>query len=288
MKPEVPHNKDKFIFWGTSSFSIGVLEALKEGQIIPDLIITAPDKPRGRKLIVTPPPVKIWAQKNNIPFLQPEILDDSLRSTLHDLGSVLFIVASYGKIIPKRILDIPEHGVLNVHPSLLPKLRGASPIQSAILEEDRTGVTIMLIDEKMDHGPIVAQKEISIMPWPPKASELEQTLAQEGGKLLAEVIPQWTSGKIKAREQDHTKATYTKKFGKEDGLIDLLGDPTINFRKIQAFDVWPKAYFFTERREKKIRVVITDAELVEGKLLIKKVLPEGKKEMRYEDFLRGV
>lgn len=293
------NNKPKISFWGTSSFSIGVLEALKENGIIPDLIVTAPDKPRGRKLIITSPPVKIWAQQNKVPFIQSETLDDSFCSTLHALDSTLFIVASYGKIIPQAILNIPKHGTLNVHPSLLPKLRGASPIQSAILGEDKTGVTIMLLDDKMDHGPIVAQKEVSVTPWPPRASVLEPILAHEGGKLLAEIIPDWISKKIIAQEQEHNKATYSKKFSKEDGLIDLTSDPIGNFRKIQAFDVWPKAYFFTERYGKQIRVAVTDAELVDlpaatspaqagEKLVIKKVLPEGKKEMNYADFLRGI
>lgn len=288
MKSVDYYKKDGFIFWGTSSFSIGVLDALKEGGVIPDVIITAPDKPRGRKLIVTPPPVKLWAEENKIPFLQPEILDDAFTSTLKANSYKLFLVASYGKIIPKPVLDIPKHGSLNVHPSLLPKLRGASPIQSAILSEDTTGVTIMLLDDKMDHGPIVAQKEIPITPWPPKASILEKTLAYEGGKLLGEIIPSWVAGEIAVREQNHTKATYTKKFTKEDGLIGLSGDPIMNFRKIQAFDVWPKAYFFTQRHSKKVRVAVIDAEIIENKLVIKKVLPEGKKEMNYQDFLRGV
>lgn len=281
------NSKPKIAFWGTSSFSIGVLEALKEDGVMPDLIVTASDKPKGRHLTLTPPPIKLWAEQNNIPVLQPEILDDTFIYNLQTTSYELFVVASYGKIIPKRILDIPKHGALNVHPSLLPKLRGASPVQGAILNEDVTGVTIMLIDEKMDHGPIVAQKEISISHWPPKASVLEPMLAHEGGKLLAETIPSWITGKIKAREQEHDIATYTKKFTKEDGLIDLSDDPITNFRKIQAFDVWPRAYFFAERHAKKIRVAITDAELVDEKLVIKKILPEGKKEMLYEDFLRG-
>lgn len=281
------NNKPKIAFWGTSPFSVGVLEALKEHEIVPDLIITAPDKPKGRNLVITPTPTKIWAQENKIPFLQPKTLDDSLTSTLSDLQPTLFLVASYGKIIPKEILDIPKHGTLNVHPSLLPKLRGASPIQSAILSEEKTGVTIMLVDEKMDHGPIVAQKEIPIFPWPPRTSELEEVLAHEGGKLLAEIIPNWVNGKIKAREQEHTRATYTKKFTKEDGLIDLSDDPTMNFRKIQAFHIWPKAYFLTKRHGKQIQVVIVEAELIDKNLIIKKVIPEGKKEMLYDDYLRG-
>lgn len=280
-------NEPKIVFWGTSLFSTGVLDALKKCGVIPDLMVTAPDKPKGRKLIITPPPVKIWAQEHNVPFLQPEKLDDALRSTLHDLRSTLFIVASYGKIIPKSILDIPKHGSLNVHPSLLPKLRGASPIQSAILTEEKTGVTIMLLDEKMDHGPIIAQEEVPIASWPPKESVLEKILADAGGKLLANIIPKWLEGKIEPKEQEHERATYTKKFTKEDGLIDLSSDPVANFRKILAFDVWPRAYFFAPRHGKKLRITVEDAELIENNLIIKKVIPEGKKEMRYEDFLRG-
>src|SRR3989344_6648746 len=165
------HKKDGFVFWGTSPFSIGILDAFKEGGITPDVIITAPDKPKGRNLMITPPQVKIWAKQNNIPVLQPETLDDSFLADFKNFVNLmnlkLAVVASYGKIIPRVILDMPKYGTLNVHPSLLPRLRGASPIQSAILSEDTTGVTIMLLDDKMDHGPIVAQKEIPIAPWPP-------------------------------------------------------------------------------------------------------------------------
>ena len=144
MKSAEHHKKDGFVFWGTSPFSIGVLDALKEGEIIPDVIITAPDKPKGRNLMITPPRVKIWAKQNNIPVLQPEVLDDSLRSTLYALGSTLFLVASYGKILPPEILRLPKHGVLNIHPSLLPKYRGPSPLETAILNgDDEIGVTII-------------------------------------------------------------------------------------------------------------------------------------------------
>lgn len=282
------HNKPRIAFWGTSAFSVGVLEALSTHGVLPDLIIAPPDRPKGRNLILTPPPAKIWAERHYISTFQPEVLNEEAINPLKDEGPWdLFMVASYGLIIPQAVLDMPKHGTLNVHPSLLPKLRGASPIQSAILTEDKTGVTIMLVDEKMDHGPIVSQKEVSISPWPPKANVLEQILAQEGGALLAEIIPQWIAGKREPREQAHEQATFTKKITKEDGLIDLAGDPETNYRKIQAFDTWPRAYFFTERRGKKIRVSITDAALIDKKLVLKKVIPEGKKEMSYEDFLRG-
>ncbi len=193
----------------------------------------------------------------------------------------------HGKIIPQNILDIPAHKTLNVHPSLLPKLRGASPIQSAILEEEKTGVTIMRLDEKMDHGPIVAQKELQDENWRTPYGALEKTLGEMGGSLLSEILPDWVSGKIVETEQKHEDATYTKKIEKTDGLISLNDDAEKNLRKIKAFSVWPGTYFFTQHKGKEIRVIITDAEKIDGKLEIKKVIPESKKEMSYRDFLKG-
>ena len=143
----------------------------------------------------------------------------------------------------------------------------------------------MLLDEEMDHGDIVAQEEFSGLPWPPKESELQNALAKVGGRMLSEVIPKYIRGEIIPEPQDHSKATYTKKIGKEDGLLDLSDDAEKNFRKIQAFDIWPRAYFFHESHEKKIRVIVTDAEVKDKTLIIKSVLPEGQKEMAYEEFL---
>ena len=201
----------------------------------------------------------------------------------------LFIVASYGKIISQDIIELPKHKTLNVHPSLLPKLRGASPIQTAILQENLTGVTIMRMDEKMDHGPVVDQKEI--ISWTtettPTAEKLESLLAHEGGKLLAEVIPEWVAGNISEQEQDHDNATFTQKLTKQDGLIDLSDDQETNFRKIQAFRVWPKPHFFIEHAGKKKRVIITDAQISDEGLEIKRVLPEGSKEIPFDDFKKG-
>ena len=180
-----------------------------------------------------------------------------------------------------------------MHPSLLPKLRGASPIQSAILEDapmvepHETGVTIMLIDEEVDHGPIVAQEKIIIENWPPKGSELEEILGALGGKLLAKTIPLWVAGTVTPQPQDHDNATYTKKMTQGSGHIDLADDPVRMYRKIRAFDTWPRAYFLTERGGREIRVIVTDAKIENSKLIPLRVIPEGKKEMRYEDFLRG-
>ena len=280
--------KPKIAFFGTPEISVIVLNELKEAKLTPELVVTMPDKPKGRKLVLTAPPAKVWAQDNKINFVQPAKLDESFLDLLREGGFDLFVVASYGKILKQELLDIPKYGTLNVHPSLLPKLRGASPIISAILEdEQKTGVTIMLLDAGMDSGPILAQASIEAEPWPPKATDLGELLVTEGGKMLAEVIPKWIAGEIKPEVQEHDKATFTKKITKEDGLIELDGDPYQNLLKIRAFNEWPGTYFFAEKNDKQIRVKIIDADLNGDKLIIKRVVPEGKKEMDYEDFLRG-
>ncbi|MFA5838842.1 MAG: methionyl-tRNA formyltransferase [Candidatus Paceibacterota bacterium] len=279
----------KIAFLGTSNFSVIVLDELKRDGVIPSLIITAPDKPKGRKLLMTPPEVKIWAEKNKIECIQSEKLDEKIKNKLESENFDLFVVASYGKIIPKSVFSLPRYGTLNIHPSLLPKLRGASPIKTVILEDEKnTGVTIMLIDEEMDHGHIIAQKNVKITEWPPKSLELEKRLAKEGANLLADVIPYWLDGKINAQEQNHKLATYSKKIKKEDALINLKDDQYLNYRKIQAFDDNPRAYFFVEKAGEKIRVIITNAKFENGELKILRVIPEGKKEISYEEFQKSL
>jgi methionyl-tRNA formyltransferase len=277
-----------YAFFGTPEFAVIVLDELEAAGYSPALIVTAPDKPQGRKLVVTPSPVKAWAMERRVPVLTPlKLNDEHFAAELSAAHCNLFIVAAYGKIIPKLILDMPKHGTINVHPSLLPKFRGPSPIESAILSnEDHTGVTIIGLDEETDHGPVIAQKECSTPDWPPKGSVLTWTLAHEGGRLLADVLPQWLATH-EARPQKHTQATFTKKIRKEDGLIDLAGDALINYKKIRAFDEWPGAYFFMERNGKQVRIRVTDAAYTDGALTITRIIPEGKKEMSYEDFLRG-
>lgn len=291
--PSTDSQSFSFAFFGTSHISVIVLEEMLRAGFIPTLIVTAPPKQKGRGLSLAPSEVKIWADAHQIPTLEPEKLNDECYEHLLAGNYQLFIIASYGKIIPKRILDMPRFGTLNVHPSLLPKLRGASPLQGSILEDVpvgstyETGVTIMQIDEEVDHGPIVAQEKISIPNWPPKGSELEETLGVLGGKLLVATIPPWIAGTITPREQEHHKATYTKKVTKESGHIDLADDPERMYRKIRAYDVWPRSYFTTTRNGREIRVVVTDAKIEDGKLVPLRVIPEGKKEMNYKDFLRG-
>ncbi len=276
----------RFIFFGTPEFARITLDELALRGMLPVLVITAPDAPRGRKLILTESPVSQWADAHNIPVLKPATLKDALfAEKLASHKADLFVVAAYGKLIPKSILEIPKHGALNVHPSLLPLFRGATPIESAILsDETYTGVTIMLLDEEMDHGPVLAQRERIINVWPPKIGELTRDLAHFGGALLADIIPEWIGG-LTAYPQDHTRATFTKKITKEDGLIDMAGDARRNYKKICAL---ANAHFFVSHNERKIRVRITDATLDNDTLTITRVIPEGKKEMPYADFLRGL
>ena len=274
-------------FFGTPEFSVKILEKLKKEGFTPSLIIVTPDKPKGRKMLLTPPPTKIWAEKNNLPVLQPtKLKDENFLNKLKETEWDLFIVASYGKIIPQEVLDIPKYQTINVHPSLLPRLRGASPMQSAILTEEKTGMTIMLMDAEMDHGPILMQKILETSKWPIKITELEEKLAKLGGELLTKTIPLWIKGEIKPQEQNHDKATYIDKINRQESFIDFDKNPEKNYRKILALQNY-KPYFFAERNGKKIRVIIKDAKLEEGELIITRVLPEGKKEMDYEDFLRG-
>jgi len=276
-------------FFGTSDFAVGVLEQLKilTPQSLPNLIITTPDKPAGRKLKLTPPPIKIWADRNKIKTLQPEKLDEKFFEELKNFLSQpwgLFIVTAYGKIIPQFILDLPKFGTLNVHPSLLPKLRGATPIHSALLKnEQETGVSIILLDNKMDHGPIIAQERFqlyqnSISELPTK-SELEKNLAKLGGRMLGEIIPQWLNNEIETTKQIHDQATYTKKLATTDSLIDFNDKAELNFKKIQAFDTWPKAHFFQNGK----RIIIKKAHLEKDELIIDRIISEGGQEINYSD-----
>ncbi|MFA6300740.1 MAG: methionyl-tRNA formyltransferase [Candidatus Paceibacterota bacterium] len=301
-----------FVFWGTPDVASGTLNILKENGYVPSFIITAPDKPQGRKMIITPPPVKAWAIENNIPYAQPEKLETKeIRDVLRTLGRSdgdgqrkfstenfrgeqnipdFFLVVAYGKIIPEDILNAPTLGSINVHYSLLPKYRGASPVESAILNGDtETGVTIQKMKYKMDSGPIIAEERISILP-DEKAPELRTRLMKTGGGLLVKILPDFINKKTTETPQNEEEATFCKKIKKEDGLIDLSDNAEKNYNKFRAHAHWPRTFFFKNGK----RIIITDATLENDSLdsplkkhfVIKKVLPEGKKEITYGDFIR--
>lgn len=282
----------KFAFFGSSEFSVYVLEELKIHGLLPTLIITTPDKPKGRKLILTPNEVKVWAQNNNVEVIDPKSLKNNpdlilnLKSRILDL----FLVASYGKIIPKDVFHIPERKTLNIHPSLLPKYRGASPIQSQILNDDgEVGVSLMIIDEEMDHGPILAQKKIELEKWPIGRIELEKILAIEGARIFSHYYKEWLGGAIDGVPQKEEDATFCTKIEKDNGKLDidlenLEKDAYQNLLKIKAYEGWPGTYFFYKDK----RIIIKSAEIIDNKLKLNRVIPEGKKEMSFEDFLRGI
>lgn len=218
---------------------------------------------------------------------KPVLLYDFKKT--EELKPDLVIVASYGKIIPKKILEIPKYGCLNIHPSLLPKYRGPSPIQTTIFNGDKkTGVTIILMDEKIDHGPILAQQEWEIPNSKITYPELSQKLARLGVKLLIQTIPKWINGEIKPKPQNESKATYTKILKREDGKIDWSKPGREIERQIRAFFPWPGAFFFIRHKGKILRVKILQANISkDNKLIIKKLQPEGKKAMTFEEFKKG-
>lgn len=278
----------RYVFFGAGEIARAVLAELLQASLAPTLIVTAPDRVQGRGLALTPSPVAALAAEHGIETLKPAKLDDDFIYQLSTNNYQLFLITDYGAILPKKLLDIPPRGTLNMHPSLLPRLRGPSPIRSAVLnDEKKVGVSIMLLDEKMDHGPIVAQREVEVSEWPPRGSVLDRTLSHAGGKLLAQILPLWVQGDVEARPQNHDLATYCDKFSKEDGLLDLHVDGYQNLLKIRAFEGWPGTFAYFERGGKRIRVQILDAELEGNNLVIKTVKPEGKREMSYEEFIRS-
>ncbi len=284
--------KPSFVFFGTPDIAVAALDALLEAGLIPELVVTAPDAPQGRGLTLTPPPVKLWAEAHSIPVIQPlKLSDKTFLAKLRGKPYDAFVLVAYGKIIPESVLAVPRMGTLNMHPSLLPNYRGPSPIESQILGEkdaDGVGVSVMLLDAEMDHGPLLAQQTAALPSWPIGARALRETLARLGGTLLAKTLPEYLAGNIKPHEQNHALATYCKKIQKNDAHIDLSGDVEKNYRMILAYEVWPRAYFTKNRNGKEIRVIITKATRTNDALVIERVIPEGKKEMTYEEFLAGL
>src|SRR3989338_11561265 len=219
----------KIIIFGTPEFSVPAFKFLIENDYRIIAAVTAPDKPVGRKQMLVSPPIKILAQQNNTPVFQPSSLkkDTEFLQKFKELKPDLCVIVAYGKIIPKDYLNLPKYGFVNIHPSLLPKYRGPSPIQSAILNgETETGVSIMLVDAEMDHGPIIAKREFSISNFKfSNHDELAKELFTLGGKLLIEILPKYISGEIKPEPQDHSQATFTKMFTREDGRINWSVSP---------------------------------------------------------------
>lgn len=269
------NNKFKFVFFGTPDVSSNTLDILKSAGYIPSLIVTATDKPQGRKMVLTPPPVKNWAINNNVEYIQPEKWNEEMKEKLESIGSSLFIVVAYGKILKEEIINMPPLGSINIHYSLLPKYRGASPVEAAILNGDKvTGITIQQMEYKMDSGPLLGIKEVEIEK-DETTIELKNKLIKVGGDLLVEILPKIINKEITPIPQIEANATFCKKIKKEDGLVDLDKDSSVDiFNKYRAYKAWPRIFYFKNDK----RVIITDAVLEDNKFIIKKIIPEGGKE----------
>jgi len=308
----IEHNTLKIVFMGTPQFGAIILKGLIRQDYKPILVITAPDKPVGRKHLITPSPVKITAQEHAIPYLQP-LKISACTKEIEDAKPDIIIVAAYGQILPDNILKIPRSGCLNVHPSLLPKYRGPSPIQTAILQgEKETGVTIFLIDERIDHGKILSRIRYQVSNTETYES-LSTELAHLGVKLLTETIPSWVGRETIPQLQDEAKATYTKIITKGDGSIDWHKSATEIERQIRAFSRWPGSFTRWKKNTHEIQVKIMKTHTDQSKnlndepvgktflsptselgvrcgkgvLVIEQLQLEGKKPLPAEEFLRG-
>lgn len=307
----------KLIFLGTPDLSVTILKSLIDAGYEIPLVITSPDKPVGRKQVLTPTPVKVFAESKNLKVVTPEKLDDEVLNKIKNSNAEVGIVVAYGKIIPQKIIDALPKGLLNIHYSLLPEFRGASPVESAILADKKeTGVTIQKLIFKLDAGPIVAVEKFTLDNQI-KTPELKEKLTEIGAKLLVKILPGYLEGKIVPTDQDESKATHCGKIQKADGEIkdgDIDKEKWIKYR---AFFGWPGIFYFdnpptgggkeihphtnfshTQNNNRNIpgqnhnlnshnnqkvgvRVKITEAVFENEKFIIKKIIPEGKKEISF-------
>ena len=297
----------RILFFGSAAIGFQTLETLlasSQDELVG--VVTQPDRPAGRKKKLTPCPVKTFAQERGIPVFSPEKVGASESfQTLEKLNADLFVVVAYGQYIPQSVLALPPSGSINLHPSLLPKYRGASPIQWALADgEPVTGVTILYVSEKMDAGDILSQREVPIGPED-NALTMEPILARAGAELLMEAVEKFRSGTVSATPQDDAAATEVRKLTKEDGRLDWsLSARTLN-NHIRGFIAWPGCY--CEAPSGRVKVLSAqiepgsgvpgeildgsgDGPLVatgEGALRLLKVQPAGKRAMDGAAYLRG-
>lgn len=309
----------RIVFMGTPDFAVATLEALCEAGFDIIAAVSQPDKPKGRHGILSPTPVKEKAMELGIPVFQPEKAKDSeFIEKLRELAPDLIVVTAYGQILKKELLSIPKYGCINVHASLLPRWRGAAPVQWSIIEGDKvTGVTTMLMDEGLDTGDMLLKKEVEIGPKETGGSLFEK-LAKAGGELIVETVKRLEVGELKREKQNEELMTYASMLDKHMGKINWNREAAEIERLIRGLDPWPGTYSFYEKKMLKLwdADVIEDTEefskessvdteraeagsvvlaskkgLViktgKGFLKINDLQPEGKKRMKAEEFLRG-
>ena len=279
----------KYIFFGTPRFAEIVLEKLIAAGMPPIAVVCNPDKPVGRKKIITPPPVKARIMnyelgiRNNIKILQPVKITPEVTEEIKSLGADFYIVAAYGKILLLSLLKIPKLGTIGVHPSYLPKFRGSSPIQGAILAgAPKTGVTLYLLDDKVDHGGMLAKSE-PIITDGKTYSELEEELAEIAGDTLIDTLPNFEKGRIIPEEQNESEATFTKKFETKNAYIEAselaiaesgndLEKAKEIYRKILALNPEPGTYTI----KNDVRIKLLAAKIVDSSLKLTTIQEAGK------------
>ncbi len=270
-------------FFGTPELTKTILDEMVSAGFAPKVVVTMPDRKSGRKMLLTAPAAKDWALAHDTQVLQPEKLDEHFMAEFKKLGIDVCVVVAYGKILPTELLQIPKYGMYNVHYSLLPELRGATPVESAILlGKTETGVTVQKIAPKLDTGDIIVQKKLPINK-DEKTPELRKKLNEIAKKMVVETLTNIEAGTLSVNIQDENRATYCSKIKKEDGKIDLNGDDIENYNKYRAYFGWPNVYFFDTDGK---RIVVKEAVLVDGKFTILRVTPEGKKETSWPVILK--
>ena len=274
----IPHGaQHRFAYFGTPKVAGDTLAILIERGFIPSVVITSPDAPKGRGLVLTPSETKNIALAHGIPVMTPERLDDKTINALLALGCEYAVCVAYGKIFPEKLINAFPLGVLNVHYSLLPKYRGATPMETALLAgESETGVTIQKMAKELDAGDIIAQ-EATLIGKDETARELRPRLILLGSEMLVETLPKYLSGIITPVAQDAARATRAYKIKKKDGLLSLNATSEENWNKYRAYADSIGAYFFENNK----RLKITKASLKNGKFIIERVIPESKREVNY-------
>jgi methionyl-tRNA formyltransferase len=296
---------------GTPEFALPSLNALAQGGQDVLAVVTQEDRPRGRSLVLSPPPVKWRALELGLRVLQPQRLTDvRFMNQIADINPDLIAVVAYGSFLPRALWELPPRGTINLHPSLLPKYRGAAPIPRAILSGEReTGSTIVYVGEEMDAGDIIAQETVSI---PPTATceSLSIQLAEAGSRLLLKAVRDIEGGGVTGRPQDSARATFAPKVSKSEGLIDWRSSAIELARRVRAFYPWPGAYTHLLSHGNTTLLKVLDADLDmggagepgvitrcddrgihvgtgRGSLILRQVQPAGKKRMAAAQFVAG-
>jgi len=281
-------NTRPFAFFGTPYVARDTLAALIEQGFIPAVVITSPDSAKGRGLALQPTETKELALMHGIPVLTPEKLSPEAIEEICSFDCEYGVVVAYGKLLPQALIDVFPLGLLNIHYSLLPKYRGASPVESALLAGDTvTGVAIQKLVLKLDAGDVYATKEVAIEPTE-TTKELRARLIALGSELLIELLPQFEAGTARATPQDESQATHVGKIHKSEGELQIPGNDLLNWRKYRAYFESPGTYFFVRKGDTSVRVKIAKARFENGVFTPERVIPEGKREMAYEDFVRSL